>query len=156
MRAERHNAHRDIATLNYAIVSTFVTMVGVAAPAASWRRRPNKYPSFFEKSHALLILPPLFQFSHDTFGMNGLLNSHSVIYTMLAVFLAGLIGRAFMPGDNKMGCLLTMGLGIGGACVSSFLGHFLGFYTPGTTAGFWGAVIGAIVILCLWRLLCAH
>ncbi|HDS1108659.1 TPA: GlsB/YeaQ/YmgE family stress response membrane protein, partial [Stenotrophomonas maltophilia] len=44
--------------------------------------------------------------------MNGLFGSSSWLYILLVGFFVGLLGRFFMPGNNRMGCLLTIVLGI--------------------------------------------
>jgi len=57
-----------------------------------------------------------------------------------------------MPGKDPGGCIITILLGIAGAFVATYLGKFLGIYEPGETAGFIGAVIGAVIILWLYRI----
>jgi uncharacterized membrane protein YeaQ/YmgE (transglycosylase-associated protein family) len=70
-----------------------------------------------------------------------------LLWTLIIGFIVGLLGRALHPGDDKMGIILTTILGIAGAFVATFLGQQLGFYHIGQTAGFIGAVIGAIILL---------
>ena len=79
--------------------------------------------------------------------MSGLFGSDSWLYIILVGFVVGLLGRFFMPGNNRMGCLLTIVLGIVGALVAGWFGQYMGWYAPGQAAGFWGALLGAIVIL---------
>jgi uncharacterized membrane protein YeaQ/YmgE (transglycosylase-associated protein family) len=57
-----------------------------------------------------------------------------------------------LPGKDPGGCIITILLGIGGAFVATYLGKFLGIYEPGETAGFIGAVIGAVIILLFYRM----
>ena len=66
-------------------------------------------------------------------------------------FLAGLIARAIMPGDQKMGFIRTTLLGVGGSFVGGFLGSFLLGHNPMVlhSSGFIGAVIGAMLLLIL-------
>ena len=74
-----------------------------------------------------------------------------VIWTIIIGFVAGLIAKFIMPGDNEpSGFVLTTILGIVGAFVASFLGRALGWYEPGEGAGLIGAVVGAIVVLFIW------
>ncbi len=73
-----------------------------------------------------------------------------IIGTIIIGFLAGLIARAVKPGDDKMGFFMTAGLGIAGAFAASYGGQFLGLYAPGQSAGFIGAVVGAIVVLVIY------
>ncbi|HYE01458.1 MAG TPA: GlsB/YeaQ/YmgE family stress response membrane protein [Alphaproteobacteria bacterium] len=68
-------------------------------------------------------------------------------------FLAGLIAKFLMPGRDPGGLIVTTLLGMAGAFVATWLGQVLGWYGPGDAAGFIGAVIGAIVLLVLYRLL---
>ena len=84
--------------------------------------------------------------------MGSLFGSDSWIYIILVGFIVGLLGRFFMPGNNRMGCLLTIVLGIAGALFAGWFGHYMGWYARGEAAGFLGAIIGAIVILAILRL----
>jgi len=66
-------------------------------------------------------------------------------------FLAGLVARALLPGQQSLGFIQTTLLGIGGSFVGGFLASIL-FHAPWRVfhpAGFIGAVIGAIVLLAL-------
>ena len=62
-------------------------------------------------------------------------------------FFIGLVARALLPGNNKMGFLLTAGLGILGSVVAGFLGQQLGWYRIGEPAGFIASVFGALLIM---------
>ena len=68
-------------------------------------------------------------------------------------FLAGLIAKLIMPGRDPAGFIITILIGIAGAFVATFLGQALGWYRPDEAAGFIGAVVGAIVVLALYRML---
>jgi uncharacterized membrane protein YeaQ/YmgE (transglycosylase-associated protein family) len=70
-----------------------------------------------------------------------------LLYTLFIGFIVGLLARFLHPGDDKMGIIMTTLLGIGGSFAGTYLGHALGIYRSGQTAGFIGAVIGAIVLL---------
>ena len=75
----------------------------------------------------------------------------SIIWTIIIGFLAGLIAKFIMPGDNEpSGFIMTTILGIVGAFVASYLGQALGWYTAGEGAGFIGAVVGAIIVLVIY------
>ena len=84
--------------------------------------------------------------------MSGLFGSDSWLYIILIGFFAGLLGRFFMPSNNRMGCLLTIVLGIAGAVFAGWLGREMGWYAAGQPAGFIGAILGAVAILALLRL----
>jgi uncharacterized membrane protein YeaQ/YmgE (transglycosylase-associated protein family) len=76
-----------------------------------------------------------------------------IIWTIIIGFLAGVIAKFIMPGDNEpSGFILTTILGIVGAFVASFLGQALGWYRPGEGAGLIGAVVGAIVVLLIYSM----
>jgi len=75
----------------------------------------------------------------------------SIIWTIIIGFLAGLIAKFIMPGDNEpSGFIMTTILGIVGAFVASYLGQALGWYKAGEGAGFIGAVVGAIILLLIY------
>lgn len=67
--------------------------------------------------------------------------------------LAGAIAKAIMPGRDPGGCLVTIIIGIAGAVLAGFLGQSLGWYRAGEGAGFIAAIVGAILILFVYRLI---
>ena len=74
-----------------------------------------------------------------------------IIWTIIIGFVAGVIAKFIMPGDNEpSGFVLTTILGIIGAIVASYLGQSLGWYAPGEGAGIIGAAVGAIIVLGIW------
>ena len=81
--------------------------------------------------------------------MEGLLGSGSWLYIIFIGFIVGLLARFLKPGNDGMGIILTVLLGIGGAMLASWFGQYMGWYAPGQAAGFWGALLGAVVILVL-------
>ncbi|HEY0044948.1 MAG TPA: GlsB/YeaQ/YmgE family stress response membrane protein [Allosphingosinicella sp.] len=82
-----------------------------------------------------------------------LLADHGWIAWILIGALAGVIAKAIMPGKDPGGCLVTIALGIAGAALAGFLGNALGWYRQGQGAGFIAAILGAIVILFIYRLI---
>lgn len=71
-----------------------------------------------------------------------------IIWTIIIGFVAGIIAKFVMPGDNEpSGFILTTILGIVGAFVATYLGQSLGWYGPGEGASLIGAAIGAIIVL---------
>ena len=66
--------------------------------------------------------------------------------------VAGALAKLIMPGKDPGGCIVTILLGIAGALVAGFLGRAIGWYEPGEGAGFLAAIIGAIVILFIYRM----
>ena len=68
----------------------------------------------------------------------------SILWTIVIGFIAGVIAKFIMPGDNEpAGFILTTILGIVGAFVATYLGQALGWYHPGEGSGLIGAVVGA-------------
>jgi len=77
----------------------------------------------------------------------------SILWTIIIGFVAGVIAKFIMPGDNEpSGFILTTILGIVGAFVATYLGQALGWYRPGEGAGLVGAVVGAIIVLFVYGL----
>jgi len=75
----------------------------------------------------------------------------SILWTIIIGFVAGVIAKFIMPGDNEpAGFILTAILGIVGAFVATYLGQALGWYRPGEGAGLVGAVVGAIIVLLVY------
>ena len=66
--------------------------------------------------------------------------------------IAGAIAKAIMPGRDPGGCIVTIVIGIAGALLAGFLGQALGWYEAGEGAGFLAAIVGAILILFVYRL----
>jgi uncharacterized membrane protein YeaQ/YmgE (transglycosylase-associated protein family) len=75
-----------------------------------------------------------------------------IIWTILIGFIAGVIAKIIIPGENNepSGFVLTTVLGIVGAFLATFLGQSLGWYGPGDGAGLIGAIVGAVIILLIW------
>jgi uncharacterized membrane protein YeaQ/YmgE (transglycosylase-associated protein family) len=67
--------------------------------------------------------------------------------------LAGAIARFLMPGRDPGGFIITILLGIAGSVVATWLGQEIGWYRYGEGAGFIGSVVGAILILVIYRML---
>ena len=75
----------------------------------------------------------------------------SILWTIIIGFIAGVIAKFIMPGDNEpAGFILTAILGIVGAFVATYLGQALGWYRPGEGAGLIGAVVGAVIVLLIY------
>ena len=82
-----------------------------------------------------------------------LLSDYGFLAWIVIGALAGVIAKAIMPGRDPGGCIVTILLGIAGAALAGFLGNMLGWYRQGQGAGFIAAIIGAIIILFIWRLI---
>lgn len=75
-----------------------------------------------------------------------------LLYTLLIGLIVGALAKFIMPGKDPGGIIITILLGIAGAFVARFLGQALGMYSEGEPAGFIAAVIGAIILLFLYRM----
>jgi uncharacterized membrane protein YeaQ/YmgE (transglycosylase-associated protein family) len=67
--------------------------------------------------------------------------------------VVGVIGKLLMPGRDPGGFVITILLGIAGALLGGFLGRAFGLYDEGDPVGFIMAVIGAIILLVLYRMM---
>ncbi len=67
--------------------------------------------------------------------------------------VAGAIAKLLMPGKDPGGIIVTMLLGIVGAVLGGFVGQSMGLYGPGESAGMLMSIVGAIVVLVLYRML---
>lgn len=70
-----------------------------------------------------------------------------LISTIVVGLIVGAIARFVMPGEQKMGWILTILLGIGGSVVAGYVGRAFGWYQPGQGAGWIASVVGAVVLL---------
>ncbi|MFN7998115.1 MAG: GlsB/YeaQ/YmgE family stress response membrane protein [Bryobacteraceae bacterium] len=69
---------------------------------------------------------------------------------MIFGLIIGLIARLLVPGPNPHGLIATMLLGLVGAWLGGFLGRALGLYPPGHPAGFFMALIGAVIVIFIY------
>lgn len=70
--------------------------------------------------------------------------------------VAGGIAKLLMPGRDPGGCLVTILLGIAGAFLAGWLGEAVGWYEEGEGAGFLAAIVGAFIILAIYRLVASR
>jgi uncharacterized membrane protein YeaQ/YmgE (transglycosylase-associated protein family) len=76
----------------------------------------------------------------------------SLIWTLIIGVVIGAIAKLLMPGKDPGGFIVTMLLGIAGAFVGTWLGRALGLYGADQSAGFIASIVGAVVLLALYRL----
>jgi uncharacterized membrane protein YeaQ/YmgE (transglycosylase-associated protein family) len=65
--------------------------------------------------------------------------------------LVGAVAKWIMPGKDPGGIIVTMLLGVAGAFVAGFLGRLVGWYSPGQGAGLIASVLGAMLLLWIYR-----
>lgn len=75
-----------------------------------------------------------------------------IIQMIVVGLIVGLIARALMPGEQKMGLVLTTLLGIAGSAVANWLGSAIGWYQLGSSAGWIASIVGALIVLFVYGL----
>jgi uncharacterized membrane protein YeaQ/YmgE (transglycosylase-associated protein family) len=75
-----------------------------------------------------------------------------IVITLIIGLLVGIVAKFLMPGNDPGGFIITTLLGIAGAFLANWAGHAAGWYSPGEPVGFIASVLGAIVLLMLYRL----
>ena len=76
-----------------------------------------------------------------------------ILVWILFGLVVGVIAKLLMPGRDPGGFIVTILLGIAGALVGGFVGRALGLYTENESAGFFMSILGAIVLLALYRMM---
>ncbi|HET9150115.1 MAG TPA: GlsB/YeaQ/YmgE family stress response membrane protein [Gemmatimonadales bacterium] len=76
-----------------------------------------------------------------------------LLWTLVIGLVAGIVAKMLMPGKDPGGFIVTMLLGIAGAFVGTWLGRMFGLYQEGQSAGFIASVVGAIILLIIYRLI---
>lgn len=76
-----------------------------------------------------------------------------IIGTIFIGLIVGLLARFLKPGDDSMGWIMTILLGIGGSLLATYGGQALGLYQAGEGAGFLGALVGAVILLVIFGLI---
>jgi uncharacterized membrane protein YeaQ/YmgE (transglycosylase-associated protein family) len=75
-----------------------------------------------------------------------------IVYTLLVGLMVGAVAKLLMPGKDPGGCFITTLIGVAGSAVGAYLGQAMGLYRVGEPAGFIGAVLGAMLLLLIYRL----
>ncbi|MGE0606207.1 MAG: GlsB/YeaQ/YmgE family stress response membrane protein [Pirellulales bacterium] len=76
-----------------------------------------------------------------------------IIGLIVVGFIVGVIAKFLMPGRDPKGCLITILLGIGGSFTGSKIGQTLGWYQEGQPAGWIMSIVGAMILLVIYRLI---
>jgi uncharacterized membrane protein YeaQ/YmgE (transglycosylase-associated protein family) len=77
----------------------------------------------------------------------------SFIIAIIMGLIIGAVAKFIMPGRDPGGIIVTCLIGIAGSLLATFLGQRLGWYGPGEGAGFIAGVVGAVVLLIIYRLM---
>jgi uncharacterized membrane protein YeaQ/YmgE (transglycosylase-associated protein family) len=74
-----------------------------------------------------------------------------IIGTILIGLIVGIVAKLLMPGKDPGGWIIAIVLGLAGSFVAGFIGRSLGWYDEGEAAGFFMSVLGAMLLLFLYR-----
>lgn len=72
---------------------------------------------------------------------------------LIVGFIVGLLARALKPGDDKLGWIMTIVLGVAGSLIAGYVGRAAGWYAPGEPVGWIASIIGAVVLLVIYGMI---
>ena len=75
-----------------------------------------------------------------------------ILWMLIIGLIVGAIAKFIMPGKDPGGIIVTMLIGVAGSLIAGFVGRALGWYAAGESAGFIASVVGAILLLIIYRL----
>jgi len=75
-----------------------------------------------------------------------------LLWTLIIGLVIGAVAKLLMPGKDPGGFIITMLLGVAGSLVATYLGQAIGWYRQGDPAGFIASVIGAMLLLFIYRM----
>jgi len=76
-----------------------------------------------------------------------------ILAWILFGLVVGIIAKLLMPGRDPGGFIITILLGIAGALLGGFIGRAMGFYGSNQSAGWLMSIVGAIILLVIYRLM---
>lgn len=79
-----------------------------------------------------------------------------ILSWILFGLIVGALAKLVMPGKDPGGIIVTMLLGIVGSLLGGFIGQAMGFYSQGQGAGWLMSILGAIVVLAIYRMMFAR
>jgi uncharacterized membrane protein YeaQ/YmgE (transglycosylase-associated protein family) len=79
-----------------------------------------------------------------------------ILWMLIIGLVIGALAKLIMPGRDPGGVIITMALGVAGSLLAGFLGRSLGWYGPNEGAGFIVSILGALILLGLYRLIVAR
>jgi uncharacterized membrane protein YeaQ/YmgE (transglycosylase-associated protein family) len=77
----------------------------------------------------------------------------SLLWEAIIGLIVGAVAKLLMPGKDPGGIWITMALGIAGSIIATWLGQAIGWYQAGQSAGFIMSVVGAVLLLIVYRLI---
>ena len=75
------------------------------------------------------------------------------LWTLIIGLVVGALAKLIMPGKDAGGIIITMLIGVAGAFLGTFLGRAIGHYQPDQSAGFLMSLVGALILLGIYRLI---
>ncbi len=75
-----------------------------------------------------------------------------ILWMLIIGLVVGALAKFIMPGRDPGGFIVTIILGIVGAVIAGFLGRSMGWYNDGEPVGFIASIVGAILVLMVYRL----
>ena len=77
----------------------------------------------------------------------------TLLWEAIIGLIVGAVAKLLMPGKDPGGIWITMALGLAGSIIATWLGQAIGWYQAGQSAGFIMSVVGAVVLLFIYRLI---
>jgi uncharacterized membrane protein YeaQ/YmgE (transglycosylase-associated protein family) len=75
-----------------------------------------------------------------------------VLWAIIIGLIVGALAKFIMPGKDPGGIIVTILIGIAGSLIATYLGRALGWYATGQSAGFIMSLLGAILLLWIYRM----
>ncbi len=76
-----------------------------------------------------------------------------ILWEAIIGLIVGALAKFLMPGKDPGGIIVTMLIGVAGSLVATYLGQMVGWYQEGQSAGFIMSVVGAILLLLVYRII---
>ena len=80
----------------------------------------------------------------------------ALLWALIIGLVVGALAKFFMPGKDPGGIFVTMIIGIAGSIGATFLGQLIGWYKQGQSAGFIMSILGAMLLLWIYRMIKAR
>jgi uncharacterized membrane protein YeaQ/YmgE (transglycosylase-associated protein family) len=77
----------------------------------------------------------------------------ALLWELLIGLVVGAVAKLLMPGKDPGGIFITMAIGIAGSIGATFIGQAIGWYKQGQSAGFIMSVVGAVLLLWIYRMI---
>jgi uncharacterized membrane protein YeaQ/YmgE (transglycosylase-associated protein family) len=74
-----------------------------------------------------------------------------IIWMLIIGLVVGALAKFIMPGRDPGGIFITMLIGVAGSLIAGFIGRQLGWYAQNEGAGFIASIVGAVILLAIYR-----